>query len=138
MMTNRVHSTHSNATLTITVCGRWCYTDQRSEEETRILLLSGDSAIHHIDIQEEGLEYWDSSLLVFLVQIVRTALQRKITLTTNLNEGLKRLIKLAFEVKRQEGSERTREVQGFFEGVGEKVLGLFPKLADFFEFFLCL
>ncbi|MBO4368643.1 MAG: ABC transporter permease [Desulfovibrio sp.] len=134
MMTNRVHSTHSNATLTITVCGRWCYTDQRSEEETRILLLSGDSAIHHIDIQEEGLEYWDSSLLVFLVQIVRTALQRKITLTTNLNEGLKRLIKLAFEVKRQEGSERTREVQGFFEGVGEKVLGLFPKLADFFEF----
>ena len=120
--------------LDITVGGTWSRTSKRPEELSSALARLDDPKITSVRIREDGLGDWDSSLLVFLVQIVRSAQLRKITCQTNLNDGLTRLIALAFEVERQKGSERTRHEAGFFERTGESVLKLLPSLRDFLEF----
>ncbi|MCB7190785.1 hypothetical protein LI233_16120, partial [Anaerostipes caccae] len=74
------------------------------------------------------------TLLVFLVQMVKAARARELPVHTELPEGLERLIKLAFAVPAKAGSERSKTDAGFVTRVGESVLALPPKIADFLNF----
>lgn len=130
----RIHVDSERGCLNITVGGTWRLSPERPEEIQRALQLVNEPQITGVLIKEDGLSTWDSSLLVFLVQIVRSARERKIALDLQLSEGLNRLIALAFEVKSQQGSQRERHLPGFLEGIGEKVLSVFPRLTDFLEF----
>ncbi|MCR4665865.1 MAG: ABC transporter permease [Desulfovibrio sp.] len=120
--------------LQIRVGGTWRYDEARSEAERSMRTAVEKAGVRSVSVCEEDLEEWDTSLLVFLVEIVRSARQRKLPLELHLNSGLTRLINLAFEVKRQEGSERSREEEGFFATFGGNVLALSPKIRDFFSF----
>ena len=85
--------------LTLTIGGTWQLGAKRPKTLDEALKALEDPRLKHLTLTSSNLEAWDSSLLVFLVQIVRTAKLRKLELSLNLPTGLKQLLDLAFEVK---------------------------------------
>ncbi|MCR5814215.1 MAG: ABC transporter permease [Desulfovibrio sp.] len=128
----QLHSEHG--CLDIIVGGTWRLACDRPDEIRQALDLVHAPQTTRVRLKEDALVTWDSSLLVFLVQIVRSTNERKIALEMQLNDGLCRLIALAFEVKSQQGSQREKHEPGFLEDLGGKVLNLAPKLLDFLAF----
>ncbi|MBQ7618111.1 MAG: ABC transporter permease [Desulfovibrio sp.] len=120
--------------LNITVGGVWHLGGERSPSLKEAHRLALDENTKSLKLSQAGLGAWDSSLLVFLVDIVRTAKERKLTYELELEEGLTRLLDLAFAVKSQKGAERKKSEPGFFERTGEAVLGIIPSVRDFLEF----
>ncbi|MBO4334937.1 MAG: ABC transporter permease [Desulfovibrio sp.] len=130
----QIHLHSEHGCLNIIVGGTWRLARDRPDEIRQALELVNAPSTTGVLLKEDGLATWDSSLLVFLVQIVRSARERKIALEIQLNEGLSRLIALAFEVKSQQGSQREKHEPGFLEDLGGKVLDLGPKIINFLEF----
>ena len=120
--------------LRVCVGGRWNMDEPWPGEAAAALSQTADQRIREVCLASEALGQWDSTLLVFLVQMVKAARARNLTLRTELPEGLERLIKLAFAVPAKEGSARSKSTAGFVTRVGESVLALPPKLTDFLNF----
>ncbi len=93
-----------------------------------------DQRLTGLTLTASGLDSWDSSLLVFLVQLVRRARARKLKVTLDLPEGLKRLIEMAFAVPPRAGAERETERGDTLERIGAAALALPPRIADFLSF----
>ena len=72
----------------------------------------------------EALAAWDSSLLVFLMQLVREAQARGLEIRRELPHGLERLVQLAFAVPAKQGASRTVRRQGFVAAVGASVAAI--------------
>ncbi|MBR4741489.1 MAG: ABC transporter permease [Desulfovibrio sp.] len=125
---------HHGANMNIAVGGTWQLATPLPETAQKALQILQTEPITELTLTEENLCQWDSNLLVFLVQIVRSANDRKIALHLNLSPNLQRLIHLAFEVKAQEGSQRSHNEESFLAKIGTSVLNFFPKCADFFCF----
>ncbi|MDD4701819.1 MAG: ABC transporter permease [Desulfovibrio sp.] len=90
--------------------------------------------IKQLCLESDTLETWDSSLLVFLVQLTKEANERQIPLENKLPEGLERLLKLAFAVPAKAGSDRKTEKLNFVQQVGQAAIALPPRMADFLNF----
>ncbi len=93
-----------------------------------------DQRVTGLILTTSGLDSWDSSLLVFLVQLVRRARARKLKVELDLPEGLKRLIEMAFAVPPRAGAERETERGDALERIGAAALALPPRIADFLSF----
>jgi phospholipid/cholesterol/gamma-HCH transport system permease protein len=81
------------------------------------------------------LEYWDTSLLVFVVQVERMA--RAYALPTSRNalpEGLQRLVDMAFAVPPGAGAKGRGSADGFYVRLGRLVLGIPTRIADIVHF----
>lgn len=87
-----------------------------------------------LEVTSEALGPWDSSLLVFLVQLLKTAHARKLMVRTELPDGLERLLRLAFAVPAKEGAGKTTQRPGLLAELGGRALGLPPKVRDFLDF----
>ncbi|MBQ7584687.1 MAG: ABC transporter permease [Desulfovibrionaceae bacterium] len=120
--------------LTLTIGGTWQLGAKRPKTLDEALKALEDPRLKHLTLTSSNLEAWDSSLLVFLVQIVRTAKLRKLELSLNLPTGLKQLLDLAFEVKEQQGAKRQDQSLDFFTSLGDKVLKIAPGVLDVFVF----
>ena len=120
--------------LRVSVGGRWNFDEPWPSEAATALASVADQRIREVCLESDNLGQWDSTLLVFLVQMVKAARARQLPLRTELPEGLERLIKLAFAVPAKEGSARSKETAGFVTRVGESVLALRPKIEDFLNF----
>ncbi|MBQ7609407.1 MAG: ABC transporter permease [Desulfovibrionaceae bacterium] len=129
-----IHTEQSAGSLLIEVGGNWSFTDSSPDARANTFALLESPSIQEIRLRQKDLHTWDSSLLVFLVRIVQTAETRKLVVHNELESGLTRLIKLSFAVKRQEGSERKKESEGFLAQIGSRVLASVPALANFLEF----
>ncbi len=129
-----IHTDRMAERLLIEVGGDWTYTDTAPDSREEIFALLESPDIHEVHLRQNNLRKWDSSLLVFLVHIVRTAELRKLVLKNDLESGLTRLINLSFAVKRQEGSEKKIQHEGILESLGSKILAFFPALSNFLEF----
>ena len=76
-----------------------------------------------IAIDASGLSLWDSSLVVFLIELKKTCDQEGKTLDlSGLPEGARRLVDLALAVPEREGARRTDKMAGFIEVLGRQVL----------------
>lgn len=104
-----------------------------SEAATAIETLKNQS-IKQLCLESDKLEVWDSSLLVFLVQLTKAANDRQITPQNKLPDGLERLLKLAFAVPAKAGSDRKKEELNFVQRVGQAAIDLPPRLSDFLNF----
>ena len=120
--------------LRVSVGGRWNFDEPWPSEAATALASVADQRIREVCLESDNLGQWDSTLLVFLVQMVKAARARQLPLRTELPDGLERLIKLAFAVPAKEGSARSKETLGFVTRVGESVLELRPKIEDFLNF----
>ena len=134
MLSKHVSLTQTPEGLTITVSGTWTLSEKNPPEVPEALALLERPGTTTVRINATTLAEWDSSLLVFLVQIVRTARQRKITVQDDLPEGLHRLLDLTFEVKERQGSQKELREQPFLEELGEKVLAVGPSIRNFLTF----
>lgn len=118
----------------VSVGGQWNL--QTPWPETAASVLSGlnNGAIHALKLQASHLGNWDSSLLVFLVQLAQKAKDRKLVLELDLPAGLNRLIKMAFAVPPRAGAAQNNQKLSFLPEVGEKFLGTGRQIADFLNF----
>ncbi|WP_291441164.1 ABC transporter permease [Desulfovibrio sp.] len=120
--------------LRVSVGGSWNIdTDWPPEARTALESLTNQN-IREVRLESDNLGAWDSSLLVFLVQLVQTANERKASLQTSLPDGLERLLKLAFAVPAKAGSDRKKENLSFVQRVGQAAIDLPPRVADFLNF----
>lgn len=87
-----------------------------------------------LDLTAANLGKWDSSLLVFLAQMVHKAKDRKLAIHMDLPKGIASLIRMAFAVSPRKGAERKSAYLPFLEKVGGAALGLWPRIADFLSF----
>lgn len=104
------------------------------EEADDALADIADQRVREVRLGVADLGPWDTSLLVFLVQIVTAARSRKVPVHADLPDGLARLLQLAFAVPPQEGAARKDATTSFLSNLGESVLKLPPRLADFLSF----
>lgn len=120
--------------LTVTVSGSWNISETNPPEVRGAFDALSLPGIQSVSLRAGTIHAWDSSLLVFLVEIVRRARLSKIPVHIELPDSLERLIKLSFEVKEQKGSQREKNDPNFFEKLGDSVLRLRPALFDFLIF----
>lgn len=120
--------------LRVSVGGGWNIDTAWPPEAEAALNSLADQSIHELCLESDGLETWDSSLLVFLVQLTKAAEDRKLRIQNHLPEGLERLLKLAFAVPAKVGSDRKKEKLSFVQRVGQATLDLPPRVTDFVSF----
>ncbi|OXS29846.1 MAG: hypothetical protein BCS36_08645 [Desulfovibrio sp. MES5] len=120
--------------LRVSVGGCWNIDTAWPPEARTALESLADQSIQELCLEADNLETWDSSLLVFLVQLTKTAEDRKLRIQNHLPEGLERLLKLAFAVPAKAGSDRKKESLNFVQRVGQATLDLPPRVTDFVSF----
>lgn len=96
------------------------YLEYDDDEVVRRLYEAAESAeVRSREVRAEKLERWDSTLLVILFNLEKTARRRKIEIKMlSLPAGLKKMLALAFSVDRKPGGEN-RTFPGLLERVGD-------------------
>ncbi len=120
--------------LRVSVGGRWNINTAWPPEAKAALENLASQNIREVRLESDNLGPWDSSLLVFLVQLIQTANERKASLHTSLPDGLERLLKLAFAVPAKAGSDRQKTALNFVQRVGQRAIDLPPRVTDFLDF----
>ena len=106
--------------LRVSVCGRWRMGDSLPAEAHFVLQRLTDARVRELSLDADDLNQWDTSLLVFLMRVIRKARKRGLTVSLNLPAG-------ADVIRRQ-----TDET--FLSALGGRAFALLPDLADFFYF----
>lgn len=89
-----------NKKLTLTLSGDFLHYDS-PKEKTALYTCAATDAVQSIIVRADGLNRWDSTLVVILFQLAQTAASRNISFKTiNLPTGLKQLLDLSLEVNR--------------------------------------
>ena len=97
-------------------------------------LRAADGGCGRLLLTADDLRQWDSSLLVFLVRLVRLARAKQVEVVDNLPPGLGRLLQLAFAVPPKAGAQRSTREAGLLERLGGSVLSVPVSVGDFLEF----
>ena len=97
-------------------------------------LRAADGGCGRLLLTADDLRQWDSSLLVFLVRLVRLARAKQVEVVDNLPPGLGRLLQLAFAVPPKAGAQRSTREAGLLERLGDSVLSVPVSVGDFLEF----
>lgn len=130
----QVSARTANGAFTVSVGGEWSIETPWPQAAESALGKLADSGIHQLILKSENLGKWDSSLLVFLVQLVDKAKKLKMKVELDLPEGIDRLIHMAFAVPPRKGAQRKASDIGFLEKVGQDTLSLWPRVLDFLGF----
>lgn len=94
-----------------------------NKEQSQLLELIKSKKAKKIDINGEKLNKWDSTLVVIVFEVLKIAKLNSISTNIDtLPEGLKRLINLAFSVKRNSDKTERIEKPSIYEIVGDDVL----------------
>lgn len=90
--------------------------------------------LQQIEIVDNGLKRWDSSLVAVLYEIVYQAKQRQINCTySSIPQNIQDLIRLAFADERRPSS-KNKPTSGFLYRVGQGTANILGKIADVLEF----
>ena len=120
--------------LTVSVGGVWKMGSPMPSQAQEALAAVRTGGIRGGLLRCEALSAWDSSLLVFLVQLIRAAQESGLAMRRELPHGLERLVQLAFAVPAKQGASRTVRQQGLVAALGASVLALPGKLEGFTAF----
>ena len=121
--------------LSVEVGGSWRMGIRRPEDAATALREAADPRTRVLRLSARDLGEWDTSLLAFFVQLIKTAEAKGVEADVSaLPNGLRRLIGLAFAVRPKEGSGRSREQEGVLARIGDGVLKIFPDTLDFLSF----
>lgn len=120
--------------LKVAVGGQWSIESAWPESAAKAMESLGGPGVSSLLVTEKNLGKWDSSLLVFLVQLIKKAREKKIAYKLDLSSGLDSLIKMAFAVPPRGGAERREQSQTFLQSAGSWALGLGPRISDFLKF----
>lgn len=129
-----IHSYAEGGDWVISVGGQWSIETPLPASAQTALNDLGSRKIGSLSLKTGNLGKWDSSLLVFLVQIVQKAKELKIPVNLDLPAGIARLIHMAFAVPPRKGADRQTKKLGFLAELGQSTLNLGPRIADFLNF----
>lgn len=124
----------SGETIMVLVGGQWNLESPWPDNAEKALADLSDTHATSLSIKAADLGKWDSSLLVFLVQLVQKAKKENIRIDLNLPDGISRLIRMAFAVPARKGAQRTVTNMSFVESVGTATLRVWPRISDFLDF----
>lgn len=130
----QVSASDNNGTWQVTVSGQWDLETPWPANASQVLSGADDPGVKAVRISAADLGEWDSSLLLFVVELAQRARSRKLRLDFDLPEGLVRLVHMAFAVPPRKGAERSGAPMPFLERVGGWFLGLGPRTAGFLNF----
>ena len=126
---------HEDGMLRVYVVGDWLLENPRSDACEVILLLSESPQIRQIVIDGSDLEHWDSSLLVFIYQLLDYCQEKGINLDChNLPEGARRLIQLATAVPPRGEPDHGEKPPPWLESIGQEVIELAEEAYGFVHF----
>jgi phospholipid/cholesterol/gamma-HCH transport system permease protein len=121
--------------LTITLSGDWMLGSALPDVDPVLATLSATPKPTAIRFDAGALGDWDTGLVAALVAIRRGAETNDVALDdSELPDGARQLVALAFAVKEREGARRLRKDQGFLEVVGEKILRVVGRSRDLLGF----
>ena len=120
--------------LTVSIGGSWKMGSPLPSQAQEALSAVRTGGARGMLLRCEARAAWDSSLLVFLMQLVRAAQERGMEIRRELPHGLERLVQLAFAVPAKQGASRTVRRQGIVASLGSAVLALPGKLEEFAGF----
>ncbi|GFH62554.1 MAG: ABC transporter permease [Candidatus Desulfovibrio kirbyi] len=123
---------YQGASLRVSVGGQWRM--DRALPVDQALEDIADTHVRELYLEAKNLDSWDTSLLVFLVRLIRTAQTRDIAVNMELPDGLKHLVRMAFAVPAQVGAARASTRDSLFSAVGGAALALIPRLTLFLCF----
>ncbi len=123
----RIDMKREGANLNICLKGDFvCY----DYDTSKILSSINSEKISGIKFSDEGIKNWDSSLLLPVFEIMKTAKLQNIACNINdLPHNLQELLNLAFAVDRKP-SHGTGENADFLESIGKKTITVLKKITD--------
>jgi phospholipid/cholesterol/gamma-HCH transport system permease protein len=122
-------------TLAIQLAGRWQLGHEVPSSESVQEQLHGPPAIKSIVFDAEALSFWDSSILTFLVEIVRFSLYEGIQVDkAGLPAGVQQLIELATAVPKREDARKSLVHESFFSKVGSDTVHFVKSAGELFSF----
>lgn len=124
----------ANGVYSVSVGGRWSIEAPWPQDAEKILAGVDSASVKELRLEALDLGQWDSSLLVFLVQLAQKAKKRAIKLDLALPAGLDRLVRMAFAVPPRAGADQRSAKLSVLGRVGQDFLDIWPKVADFLNF----
>ncbi len=122
------------AHMRITLCGTWHMSQHQPDVDTFFRLLP-KHAIRSTSLHMRDLARWDSTLLAFVVRLVRYGREHSISVDVDaLPEGLQKMVHMAFAVPAKDGSVRIIPRHGFLTRVGIAVLAVPEALYNVLDF----
>lgn len=119
---------------TISVGGQWSLDAPWPANAEKALAQIESAPVQALILKADNLGKWDSSLLVFLMQIVQKAKDRKLQIQLDLPKGVEQLVHMTFAVPPRKGAAIKQKSQSFVAGIGAAVLDFWPKILDFLSF----
>jgi len=120
---DRLEVFHERDRLIVKIKGDWRLSDGLTPCD---VALGGDAdsgTPTQIDIDASSLKAWDSAFVCFLVDLKKSCEEADVALDlSDIPDGARRLVDLAFAVPAREGADRPRPTNGFVEGLGKDVL----------------
>lgn len=130
----QVKASTSSGVYSVSVGGSWSLGTPWPQNAEDVLSGMESPGLRELALGAENLGEWDSSLLVFLVQLAQKAKLRNCDIHINLPQGLASLLQMAFAVPPRSGAQRKNEHQSFLTRVGAATLSLWPRITDFLSF----
>jgi len=130
-----VSYTRNEDTLHIQLGGVWRMGAEIAADLSELPFDLADGRTARVVYEARELEYWDTSLLVFIVQLERIAKAYSLSVSRDaLPEGLSHLVDMAFAAPPGAGAKAPRNEEDFFVKLGGLVLTIPAQLADILHF----
>lgn len=130
----QVSSNIDQDSLNVIIGGQWSIEKAWPDAASTVMEELYQKNIYNLNISSRDLGKWDSSLLVFLVQLIKRAKERHIKFYMDLPQGLQSLVNMAFTVPPRKGALREQANNGFLYDIGVWSLGLAPRMGGFLHF----
>ncbi len=128
-------SKSSDNILTLRLLGNWLLREEAPSADDAQRRIKEHLPVSSLAFEASDLSGWDSSLLVFLVNISRYCSQNDISFdSSGLPEGIRRLITLATAVPEKKDAQKQSKKESFLSAIGGATLQLassFREIADF-------
>ena len=125
----------SEDTLKVILSGHWKLSAELPGADKVQQRLESQSGIRNLVFDTRELEYWDTGLLTFLVNLGNFCSRQKISLNSDgLPQGAQRLLALASAVAEKKDARQAEKPLSFFPYLGDQTVNLFRSVGEMLEF----
>ena len=125
----------SGDTLKVILSGRWKLSAELPGADTVQQRLQSQPGVRNLVFEARELDYWDSGLLTFLVNLGKFCSQQKISLNSDgLPQGAKRLLELASAVPEKKDARLAEGEVSFLTSLGDQTASFFRSIGEMLEF----
>ena len=121
--------------ISITFTGNWSISNGLRPTDDILKELSADPTLRRVVFRTEELDGWDSSLLAFLVKLLRGCADKKVEVAVDgLPPGVARLLDVASAVPEKKDARAGAKKEPFFSKVGVASIELWRSALDMISF----